>query len=70
MLDFNQIGDKGIAVLFLLTNAVLKRNQTVRDMFKEFIYTQTVKTKTKQSNVEILPAQDLFKTMVSKWIVP
>jgi hypothetical protein len=59
-MNFEKIGDRSICVIFLLTEYLLRNNMSLFTLYDGKIYDQLVKTKTKESVVEIIQSQDFF----------
>ena len=60
-LNFSKVGDCSVWVIFLLTEYLLRNNMSLFTLYDGKIYDQLVKTKTKESVVEIISADDFFK---------
>lgn len=58
--DLSQLDEKSIKILAKLMLALMELNVSLYDFFDGAIYEQAVKTKTKESKVEIIPANDFF----------
>ena len=59
-LNFSKIGDRSVWVIFLLTEYLLRNNMSLFTLYDGKIYDQLVKTKTKESVVEIISSKDFF----------
>lgn len=59
-MNFEKIGDRSVCVIFLLTEYLLRNNMSLFTLYDGKIYDQLVKTKTKESVVEIIQSQDFF----------
>jgi hypothetical protein len=67
-MNFTKIGDRSVCVIFLLTEYLLRHNMSLFTLYDGKIYDQLVKTKTKESVVEIISAEDFF-TIIQNGIV-
>lgn len=64
-MNFDKIGDRSVCVIFLLTEYLLRNNMSLFTLYDGKIYDQLVKTKTKESIVEIIHAKDFFDIIKS-----
>lgn len=62
-LNFSKIGDRSVCVIFLLTEYLLRNNMSLFTLYDGKIYDQLVKTKTKESVVEIITSDDFFNIL-------
>lgn len=68
-LDLSLIGPKGIAVLYLLNEYIENEQTTFDELFEGLKYIQQVKTKTKQTSVELINQKDFIDRILSLNIV-
>ena len=64
-LNFSKVGDRSICVIFLLTEYLLRNNMSLFTLYDGKIYDQLVKTKTKESVVEIISSDEFFGMITS-----
>lgn len=64
-INFAKVGDRSVCVIFLLTEYLLRNNMSLFTLYDGKIYDQLVKTKTKESVVEIINANDFFGILKS-----
>ena len=64
-LNFSKIGDCSVCVIFLLTEYLLRNNMSLFTLYDGKIYDQLIKTKTKESVVEIITSDNFFNIITS-----
>ena len=69
--DLDQLEDEGFMLLYRLTEHLLqKKDGSFYELFEGFVYEQLVKTKTKQSVVEIINKDDFISVLVKLGLSP
>ena len=69
--DLDQLEDEGFLLLYRLTEHLLqKKDGSFYELFEGFVYEQLVKTKTKQSVVEIINKDDFLAVFVKLGVAP
>lgn len=59
-MDFKQIGPADVYFLYELQQLLVKQKSDISTFLEQVKYNQQVKTKTKQTSVEIVRAEDFF----------
>jgi len=61
--DLNKLDEESVQIMVQLMFMLLEADLTVEELFKEVIYTQTVKTKVKQQRIDLMNVEDFFRVL-------
>lgn len=67
--DLNKLDEESVQIMVQLMFMLLEADLTVEELFKEVIYTQTVKTKVKQQRIDLMNVEDFFRVLREQGIM-